>query len=142
MKTTMKKKRNNIQAEQNNNILQNLIDYTFVRIFNKYLRKKSHSPKLTAKIWIGLFLYLNLSAILFPIGINPTETNACIIGTITLLLSLIYFSEPRVKLIKECWDNIMTPNQKSRYGWFSFYYILFSVILWIVSFFYSAPQYR
>ena len=142
MKTTMKKKRNNIQAEQNNNILQNLIDYTFVRIFNKYLRKKSHSPKLTAKIWIGFFLYLNLSAILFPIGINPTETNACIILTITIFISLVYFSEKRIKPIKDKWDSILSPNLKSRYGWFSFYYILFSVILWIVSFFYSAPQYR
>ena len=127
----MKKKRNNIQAEQNNNILQNLIDYTFVRIFNKYLRKKSHSPKLTAKIWIALFLHLNLSTVLHPIGLETTEINACITGTITLLFSLIYFSEPRVKLIKECWDNIMTPNQKSKYGWLSFYYILFSVILYI-----------
>ena len=127
----MKKKRSNIQTEENKNIFQNLIDYTFVRIFNKYLRKKSHSPKLTAKLWIALFLYLNTSTILHPIGLATTEINACIILTITIFISLIYFSEPRVKLIKEYWDNILTPNQKSKYGWLSFFYILFSVILYI-----------
>ena len=142
MKTTMIKKRNNIQTEENNNIFQNLIDYTFVRIFNKYLRKKSHSPKLTAKLWIALFLAFNVSSVLFPIGLKPSEMNAYIILTITIFISLIYFSEKRIIPIKNRWDNILSPNQKSKYGWLSFYYILFSVILWIVSFFYSAPQYR
>lgn len=130
----MKKKRNNIQAEQNNNILQNLIDYTFVRIFNKYLSKKSHSPKLTAKLWIAFFLALNVSAILYPIGLETTETNACIILTITIFICLVYFSEERIKPIKERWDSIMTPNEKSKYGWLSFYYIFFSVILFICGF--------
>ena len=142
MKTTMIKKRNNIQTEENNNIFQNLIDYTFVRIFNKYLRKKSHSPKLTAKLWIALFLAFNVSSVLFPIGLKPSEMNAYIILKITIFISLIYFSEKRIIPIKNRWDNILSPNQKSKYGWLSFYYILFSVILWIVSFFYSAPQYR
>ena len=142
MKTTMRKKRNNIQAEQNNNIFQNLIDYTFVRIFNKYLRKKSHSPKLTAKLWIAYFLALNIATIMHPMGLETNKINACIILTITIFISLIYFSEKRIKPIKERWDSILTPNQKSRYGWLSFYYILLSVILWIVSFFYSAKLYR
>ena len=131
MKTTMIKKRNNIQTEENNNIFQNLIDYTFVRIFNKYLRKKSHSPKLTAKLWIALFLAFNVSSVLFPIGLKPSEMNAYIIITITIFISLIYFSEKRIIPIKNRWDNILSPNQKSKYGWLSFFYIFISVILFI-----------
>ena len=141
MKTTMRKKRSNIQTEENNNIFQNLIDYTFVRIFNKYLRKKSHSPKLTAKLWMALFIYFNVSSVLMPIGIEATDVNIYVILTISILICLIYFSDKRIKPIKERWDNTLSPHEKSKYGWISFFYIFISLILWSVSFFYSAPLY-
>ena len=140
MKTTMRKKQSNIQKEDNKNIFQNLIDFTFIRILNKYLRKKSHAPELTAKIWLALLLFLNVATIIHISGIITDETLTLVITISSLLFYLVYFSDKRIEQIKERWDKFLLPSQKSRYGWFTFFYFLISVVLYCFSYLYLAAH--